>query len=149
MPEYHKFYYYLHNGHFSVAWFCNSIPVLYKCWSMLTNRQACRRIGVADFPQQSIFSWIHKIRESILIGRLKAQDFQAGLLTSKQASKEVPACLLAKVSVENLRAMLVGLQSLKLACYSLVCLYDMIFFSYTCWVERSWTIQTTSAKICR
>ena len=42
------------------------------------------------------------------------------MLTSKQVSKKVPACLL------------VGLQSLKLACYLLVCLYDMIFFSYTC-----------------
>jgi hypothetical protein len=38
------------------------------------------------------------------------------MLTSKQVSKKVPACLL------------VGLQSLKLACYLLVYLYDMIFF---------------------
>ena len=57
------------------------------------------------------------------------------MLTSKQVSKKVPACFLAKVSVEYLLAcllvvacLLVGLQSLKLACYLLVCLYDMIFF---------------------
>jgi hypothetical protein len=61
---------------------------------------------------------------------LRSSDFKfdpwlssADLLTSKQASKDVPACLLAKVRVENLLAcLLVGLQSLKIACYLLVCL---------------------------
>ena len=54
-------------------------------------------------------------------------------LAIKQARRFLLACLLAcQGQCWKLACLLVGLQSLKLACYLLVCLYDMIFFSYTC-----------------